>query len=170
MNKKIVFGTIAGAGALVVAGIAAPAMADDTRVTNSPSETSLDTPVVVAPEIGTGDILGGGVLGGGLLNGSAVASGNEVSGNDVSAPVLSGNDTPVLSGNDTSVEAPIGNGSGNGNSVGAEVSDIVDNTLDTSVSDLVDGTLDSSVSDLVDVDGMIDDITGAVDLDSILGD
>ncbi|TPX03756.1 hypothetical protein FJ656_15470, partial [Schumannella luteola] len=94
MNKtKIALGSTAAAAALITAGIAAPAIADDSTSidTSRSTDTSLEAPVVVAPEVGTGDVLAGGVLNGGLLNGSAIASGNDTaSGNTVTAPVASG--------------------------------------------------------------------------------
>ncbi|MCU1411323.1 MAG: hypothetical protein JWR04_2030 [Rhodoglobus sp.] len=153
ITKKTAFGATAAAAALVVVGAAAPAMASDngdwSSYAKSFSRTSTShqtTDTVVAPDV---DILGGGVLNGDVLGG-----------NDVSAPVLSGNDTAIGSGNDTA----IGNVSGNsvdGNSVG---------NVDTEVSDLVDNATGTSVSDLVDVDDILGDIGGWVDLDGMFED
>lgn len=115
----------------------------------STSHQATDT--VVAPDV---DILGGDILGGGVLNGDIA------NGNDVAAPVLSGNDTAVGSGNDTA----IGNVSGNsvdGNSVG---------NVGTEVSDIVDNATGTSVSDLVDVNDILGDIGGWVNLDGMFQD
>jgi len=154
ITKKTILGTTGvAAAAFMVAGFAAPAMADTTSshdTTSSWSQTttslldnvsaivgdiSTSSPVVVAPEIGD------------------IGSGNAVgSGNDITAPIASGNDTAIGSGNDTAV----GNNSGNGNSVGGDTS------VGSEVGDLVDGVLD--------VDGMVNDVLDDVDLNSILGD
>lgn len=139
ITKKTAFGATAAA-ALVVAGFASPAMADDsttlTKGYSSVSERVTEFPIVVAPEV---DALGGGIgndLLGGIHTGD-IGSGNAVaSGNDVTAPLLSGNETSV----------------GNGTSVSNEVGDLVD----------------SVVSDLVDVDGIVDDVTSSIDLDGML--
>lgn len=142
ITKKTAFGATAAA-ALVIAGIASPAMADDSTTTltkgySSVSERVTEIPIVVAPEVdalngGIGNDLLGGIHTGDIGSGNAVASGN-----DVTAPVLSGNETAV----------------GNGNSVSTEVSDLVDSVTD--------------VSDLVDVDGIVDDVTSSIDLDGML--
>jgi len=168
ITKKTAFGATIAAGALIVVGAAAPAMAseghgwnggDSTTSSYSKSYTSTshkntEIPVVVAPQV---DVLNGdianGILGGDILNGNAVASGNEVT-----APVASGNDTAIGSGNETA----IGNGSGNGNLSGNEVSDVVDNVTDTSVSDIV--------TDVVDVDDILGDVSGWVDLNHLFND
>jgi len=150
ITKKTILGTTGvAAAAFMVAGFAAPAMADTTSshdTTSSWSQTttslldnvsaivgdiSTSSPVVVAPEIGD------------------IGSGNAIgSGNDVTAPITA----PIASGNDTAV----GNNSGNGNSVGGDTS------VGSEVGDLVDG--------VVDVDGLVDDVLADVDLNSILGD
>lgn len=141
ITKKTAFGATAAA-ALVVAGFAAPAMADDsttlTKGYSSVSERVTEFPIVVAPEVdalngGIGNDLLGGIHTGDIGSGNAVASGN-----DVTAPLLSGNETSV----------------GNGTSVSSEVSDLVDAVTD--------------VSDLVDVDGIVDDVTSSIDLDGML--
>ena len=153
ITKKTVFGTIGVAAAgLLALGAAAPAMASTgsdstwdtttssysstswmkndahllTDLTGSIGDVSNDSPIVIAPEVGVGDILGGDIA-----SGNAVASGN-----DVTAPVASGNDTPIASGNDTSV----GNDAslGNGNSVGTEARDL--------------GNIDGTVDGMVDAD------------------
>lgn len=157
ITKKSAFGVIGVAAAgLLALGAAAPAMASTTSHHDSGSsyssaswtksythlvgDISNETPVVVAPQLGVGDVLGGGILNGGVANGD-IADGNAVaSGNDVSAPVATGNTIPVALGNDTSVA----NGSGNGNSVG------------------------TSVSHLVNVDGIVGGILDSVDLNAIL--
>lgn len=144
ITKKTAFGiTGAAAAALMVAGFAAPAMADDTAsswdhsTTSTSTSTSLadlfrtgdvsnDSPVVLAPSVDAGDVLSGNAL---------------LSGNDVSAPLASGNDTSV---SDLGTVSDIGNGSvGNGTSVsggdiGASVDDLVDGgTIGTNVDNLV---------------------------------
>jgi hypothetical protein len=180
-KKNAAFGiTGVAAATLAVAGFAAPAMADttesestwntDSSTTTEFSEYQLDlldgigyttgsfnSPLVIAPEIGVGDVASGDIA-----SGNAVASGNDVTA-PVTAPVASGNDVtaPVASGNDTAV----GNGSANGNQAGAEVSDVVDSS-----SDLTSG-ISGSVSDIVDsvdVDGMVEDVTGSLDLGGLL--
>lgn len=186
-KKNAAFGiTGVAVASLAVVGFAAPATADtesehtwdnDTSTTTEYSETQLDllrgigyttgnfaeSPFVLAPQVGVGDIASGSV--GDVASGNAVASGN-----DVTAPIVSGNETAVGSGNDTAV----GNNSGNGNSVGnvdTEVSDTVDGMVD-STNDLTSG-ISGSVSDLIDsvnVDGMVEDVTGSLDLGGILGD
>jgi len=122
ITKKTAFGlTGAAAATLMVAGFAAPAMADDTTsswdYSTTSTSTSLadlfrvgdvsnDSPVVLAPSVGTGDV----------LSGNALASGN-----DVSAPVGSGNDTAVSDIGD------IGNGTSvSGGDIGTQVDDLVD--------------------------------------------
>ena len=74
-------------------------------VSGSVGDVSNESPVVVAPQVGVGDI----------ASGDAVASGN-----DVTAPIASGNDTST------------GNDNGNGSSVGTSVSDLgnIDGTVD----------------------------------------
>jgi hypothetical protein len=148
-TKKTAFG-IAGAAAatLLTVGFAAPAMADtssDSSTTESMSSWSsvtdltndlttalstgdlFTTPVVIAPNVDTGDLSVG-----------DVASGNQ-------APIASGNEVaaPVASGNETSVTAPVasGNETGNGNSV-------ANPTTDTSVGDLT-SNIGTEVQDLV---------------------
>jgi len=143
ITKKTAFGATAAA-ALVIAGIASPAMADDSTTTltkgySSVSERVTEIPIVVAPEV---DALNGGIgnglLGGGIHTGD-IGSGNVVgSGNDATATILSGNETAV----------------GNGTSVSTEVSDLVDSVTD--------------VSGVVDVDGIVDDVTSSIDLDGML--
>ena len=159
ISKKTAFGlTGAAAATLMVAGFAAPAMADDTTTNHSADTTSTATslttglsdlfrvgdvsnssPVVLAPEVGTGDILGGDLLSGNAL----------LSGNDVQAPVASGNETPIASGNDTSVsdvlnpstsvDPSVGNGTSvSGGDIGASVDDLVDGgNIGTNVDNLV---------------------------------
>jgi hypothetical protein len=165
MNKltknTVISATGVAAAALMVGAFAAPAMAstghdwsgDNTSTSvskwysyaqHSSTDISNVSPVVVAPEVSVGDVLGGGILNGDILDGNAVASGN-----DVTAPIASGNDTAIGSGNDTA----IGNNNGNGNSVSTDVSDLVDNTLGSTV----------------DVNGLVDDIMGSIDLGAILG-
>ena len=195
ITKKTAFATTGlAAAALLTVGFAGPAMADTTSDSSSSSFTSLsdkdtrgelsskisdlistgslsnESPVVVAPEVGVGDVLGGGILtgdllGGDVLSGNAVASGNDITA-PVTAPIASGNDVtapvtaPVASGNDTSVEAPVTapitapvtapvTGGDTSTDIGAGVSDLVDS--------------------VTDVDGLIGDVTGGLGLDSVLG-
>ena len=133
ITKKTAFGlTGAAAATLMVAGFAAPAMADDSTSSWDYSTTSTSTsladlfrvgdvshsPVVLAPSVGTGD----------LLSGNALASGN-----DVTAPVASGNDTAVSDIGD------IGNGTSvSGGDIGTQVDDLVDGgNIGTNVDNLV---------------------------------
>jgi hypothetical protein len=131
ITKKTILGTTGvAAAALMVGGFAAPAMADTSHESTSTWTTtstslfeSLDrivalgdvsnsSPIVVAPEVSTGDVLSG----------------------DVTAPVASGNETSAGNGNST------GNGTsaGNGTDVSNSVDDIVDSVTDVDVSDIVD--------------------------------
>ena len=133
ITKKTAFGlTGAAAAALLVTGFAAPAMADDISSSDHYSSTSStnladlfrvgdvsnDSPIVLAPSVGTGDV----------LSGNAVASGN-----DVTAPVASGNETSVGNVSD------IGNGTSvSGGDIGANVDDLVDGgNIGTNVDNLV---------------------------------
>jgi len=131
ITKKTAFGlTGAAAATLLVAGFAAPAMADDTTSSwdNSTSTTSTnladlfrtgdvsnDSPVVLTPSVDAGDVLSGNAL---------------LSGNDVSAPVASGNETSVSDiGNGTSVS---------GGDIGTQVDDLVDGgNIGTNIDNLV---------------------------------
>jgi len=158
MTKKTAFGiTGAAAATLMVAGFAAPAMADDTTsswdYSSSTSTTSAtladlfrtgdvsnDSPIVLAPSIGD------------------VGNGNHLlSGNEVNAPVASGNETVlnnVASGNSAS-DIASGNANGNGawvsgGDIGTSVDDLVDGgDIGTSVDNLVDGDIGANVDSLV---------------------
>jgi len=145
ISKKTAFGATAAAAALVVVGAAAPAMASDngdwSSYAKSFSRTSTSHETTNTVVAPDVDILGGGILNGDIGNG-----------NDVAAPVLSGNDTAI------------GNVSGNsvdGNSVG---------NVSNDVSDLVDNATGASVSDLVDVNDILGDIGGWVDLNGMFED
>ena len=157
ISKKTAFGlTGAAAATLMVAGFAAPAMADDSTSYSADTTTtatsltaglsdlfrtgdvSNSSPLVLAPSIDAG----------GVLNGSPLLSGN-----DVQAPVASGNETPIASGNDTSVsdvlnpttsvDPNVANGSGNGNSVsGGDIGSSVDGLVDV-------GNIGTNVDNLV---------------------
>ena len=133
ITKKTVLGTTGvAAAALLVGGFAAPAMADtssDTESTWTTTNTSIlesldriigigdiSSPVVVAPDVSTGDVLSG----------------------DVTAPVGSGNDTSIGNGSGNGNSAGNGNSTGNGNSASGSVDDIVDNVTDVDVDDLLD--------------------------------
>lgn len=139
-RTKTAFGIIGvAATAALAVGVTAPAMADDSESTstiwNTTKTTELlggtydggayhggdltggdvsnESPVVVAPQVSTGDILSG------------VASGNEVGNGNV---VGSGNDTAIGSGNDTAID-------------GVDASEVVDGTVGDitgDVSDLLD--------------------------------
>ena len=149
ITKKTAFGVTGAAAAatLMVAGFAAPAMADDTTSSFDYSSTSTstnladlfrvgdvsnDSPIVLAPSVDAGDVLSGNAL---------------LSGNDVSAPIASGNDTSVSDiGNvsDVGNVSDIGNGSvGNGTAVSG-------GDIGASVDDLVDGgNISANVDNLV---------------------
>jgi len=98
----------------------------------------IHAPVVVAPEVDTGDI----------------GSGN-LSGNHTQAPILSGNETAVGSGNETNI--------GNGNAVG-NVSDVANgNHVGSGNSADVSDTFDSTVGDIAtdvttDVSHILNDV------------
>jgi len=145
MIKKTAFGATAAAAALAVVGVAAPAMASDGDYSSTSKWYSSSS----TQHTDTTTVLAPSVdvLNGDILNGNSVGSGN-----DVNAPLLSGNDTAVGNGNDTA----IGNVSGN--------------SVDTSVSDLVDNATHVSVSDLVDVDDILGDVSGWVDLSGMFED
>ncbi|MBG6055340.1 hypothetical protein IWX81_001751 [Salinibacterium sp. CAN_S4] len=174
ITKKTAFGATAAAAALVVVGIAGPAMAsDDTSDGSSKSysyNSSTEVPVLISPDV---TLLNGDNFNE-LLN---AANGNALfSGNDIQAPIASGNETAIGSGNETAV----GNVSdvANGNDVSTDVSDVVDNVTDVSdvadvsdVSDVSDVTdVTSNVSDVTsNVSDLVGDITDSVNLDGMLG-
>ena len=144
ITKKTAFGVTAATAALVVAGIAGPAMASD-DTSDSPTRSysfnsNTETPVVIAPDV---KLLNGdnfnellNALNGGIGNGNAVASGNDTA---------------------------IGNGSevANGNNV-SDTSDVSDVSDSSNVSDS-GSDVTSNASDLVG------DITDSVNLDGMLG-
>ena len=155
--KKTAFGT-AAAAALIVAGTAVPAMAGDTTEGTGYSKWSSyssqkTTDLNVSPEV---DVLGGGILNGDIGIGNAVGSGN-----DFSAPILSGNETAVGNGNETA----IGNVSGNEVSDIGNVSDV--GNVSTEVEDVVDNVTDTSLTDIVDVDDILGDVGGWVNVDGM---
>ena len=176
ISKKTAFGATAAAAALIVVGISAPAMADEGEFsfskgsqTSASERTTLFAPQVdvLGGDVLTGDILGGEALTGDIANdlvgdignGNAVASGNEVN-----APIVLGNETAVGNGNDTAI--------GNVSDV-ADVSDIGnvgDTSVGTEVSDLVDSVVGTEVSDIVDVDEILGDVGGWVDLNGMFED
>ncbi len=145
MNKKTAFGATAAAAALVVAGAAAPAMASTGDYSSvSKYFSSSDTQHTDTTTVIAPSV---DVLNGGILNGNSVGSDNSVD-----APVLSGNDTALGNGNSTAV----------GNVTGNDVS--------TSVSDLVDNVTNLSVSDIIDVNDVVGDVSGWVDLSGMFED
>lgn len=162
-SKKTAFGATAAVAALALTAVAGPAMADDdTTYTSSKSWSSYsnESPVVIAPEVGFSDVLSLGVLNGDLFSGNALASGN-----DITAPVASGNETAVGSGNDTAV----GNGSANGNDIGGDiVTDVVDDVSGGDVTSDIGGSVSDIVDGVVDVDGILEDVTGSLDLGGLL--
>lgn len=146
-SKKTAFGILGvAATAALVAGASVPAMADDHTSSADTTTTKVrileslglsnESPVVIAPQVGTGDVLSGGVA-----NGNEFGNGNVVG---------SGNDTAIGSGNDTAIDG-----------IDSTVSDVVDG----SVSDLVDGTVGDITGDL-DLGGITGDVSDLVgDLD-----
>ena len=98
-------------------------------VTGGDLHYSNESPIVVAPEVSTGDILDGGILSGNA-NGNHVGSGNEVGNGNV---VGSGNDTAIGSGNTTGITGVEG--------VDIDTSDLFDSTV---------GDITGDVSDLLD--------------------
>ena len=155
MNKKTAFGATAAAAALVVVGAAAPAMAADydysslTKSSSRTTTTHVEPTTVLAPNV---DVLGGDILGGNSVG----------SGNSVDAPLLSGNETAVANGNETA----LGNVSGNDVSTG----DVSTGDINSDVSDLVDNATDLSVGDFVDVNDILGDVGGWVDVSGIFED
>jgi hypothetical protein len=197
ITKKTAFGiTTVAAGALLVGGFAAPAMAasDTDSSTSTKSTTSsasqlndldlqalrdlafssgdltANTPLVLAPSVGN---IGGGDLNvGDIASGNPIASGNEITAPvtaPVEAPIASGNETALGSGNDTAV----GNGSANGNT--ADVSDVVTDVVDvpTEVSDVVEAPVQAPVEAPVAVSpetgtDLGSELTDVVDVEGIL--
>lgn len=187
-TRMTAFGiTGAAATALIIGGVIAPAQADDTSTdtrTSTSSDSSTDSSQsqidlindlfnvgdldatgngVLGNDTNLGGVANGGVLNGGVVDGPLVedsltsdvgdvASGNETANGNA---IGSGNDTPIASGNDVTapvdapvtapVDAPVG--SGNDSDLGG-----------TNVDDI--GT---------DVEGLVDDITGDLDLGGLLG-
>jgi hypothetical protein len=146
-SKKTAFGIFGvAATAALVAGTTMPAFADDTNVSTSQDTTTTKTrildqlglsnesPILIAPEVGTGDVLSGNA------NGNHVGSGNETANGNV---VGSGNESVVGSGNTTAVEG-IGDVTNNVGDVTANVSDIT-----AHVEDLT-GDISNDVNDLLD--------------------
>jgi hypothetical protein len=157
-RKKTAFGILGvTATAALALGATAPAMADDSESTstiwNTTKTTELlggtydggdytggditggdvsnESPVVVAPQVHTGDILSG------------IASGNEVGNGNV---VGSGNDTAIGSGNDTAVDG-----------VDVDTSDLFDSTVGDITGD-ISGDVSDLLDDLdVSLDGMFED-------------
>lgn len=164
ITKKTAFGAIAATAGLVVVGIAAPAVADNSGdgigstwySQQSSYRAHNESPVVVAPEVGDVDVLGGGILSGGALNGD-IANGNEIA-----APIASGNETAIGNGNETAI------GSGSDVSV-SDVGTVTDG-IDAGVSDVLNDVVDGAVSDVVDVDEILGDVSGWVDLDAMFED
>lgn len=146
-SKKTAFGILGvAATAALVAGVTAPAMADDsTTSTWSEYTTTLtgaltggdlgfsnESPIVIAPEVSTGDVLGGDIL-----------SGNETGNGNV---VGSGNDTAIGSGNTTGIDG-----------VDIDASDLFDSTVGD-----ITGNVTGQVSDILDsvdasLEGMFED-------------
>jgi len=166
MTKKTAFGiTSVAAAAVMVAGFAAPAMADDTtsEYSSSTSATSLtsslsdlfrsgdvSSPIVLAPSV------------------SDIGNGALLSGNDVSAPVSA----PIASGNDTSV-GDIGNVSDVANPSVGDIAGGSVETGDVTGGDISGGDIGTSVDDLVDggdiganVDNLVGDILGDLNLEN----
>lgn len=139
-TKKTAFGILGvAATAALVAGASVPAMADDHDSSTSATHTmteilrTLDlsnaSPIVIAPQVGTGDILGGDIL-------SNNGNGNQVGNDNV---VGSGNDTTVGSGNTTGIDG-----------VDIDASDLFDSTV---------GNITGEVSGLLDdVDLMLNNL------------
>ncbi|HWR85182.1 MAG TPA: hypothetical protein VN200_04210 [Rhodoglobus sp.] len=173
--KKTAFGT-AAAAALIVAGTAAPAMAsgghgsgdysysyDKTSISKWSSYESHKT-TTIAPNVE--------VLNGDILNGNSVGSGNETN-----TPILSGNETAIGNGNETAVGnvSDSGNGNAIGNVVGNETGNVTGNDVASEnlngnhVSDVVDIVTETSVKDVVDVDDVLNDVSGWVDIDGMFG-
>lgn len=145
MNKKTAFGTAATAAALIVVGAAAPAMASDgdySSISKWSSRATSSTTDTTTVFAPSVDVLNGD-----LLNGHSLGSGNELN-----APLLSGNDTALGNGNTT------------------ELGNITGNDVSTSVSDVVDNATHTSVSDIIDVNDVLGDVSGWVDLSSIFED
>lgn len=147
-QKKTALGILgATAATAFVLGATAPAMADDTTQSWSSDTTetktrileslgiSNESPVVVAPEVSTGDVHTGDIL-------SGILSGNEV-----------GNGNVVGSGNDAAI--------GSGNETGLNVSDLVDGDVGDITNDLGLGDVTSDLG--VDVSDLLDSIDVSLD-------
>ena len=115
-----------------------------TKSSSRTTTTHVEPTTVLAPNVE--------VLGGDILGGNSVGSGNSVD-----APLLSGNETAVGNGNETA----LGNVSGN---------DVSTGDINSDVSDLVDNATDLSVSDFVDVNDILGDVGGWVDVSGIFED
>jgi hypothetical protein len=172
--KKTAFGT-AAAAALIVAGTAAPAMASGgwshsggdysydydktTTSINKWSSYESHKTTTISPEVN--------VLNGDILNGN-------LSGNETNTPILSGNETAVGNGNETAIGnvSDSGNGNAVGNVVGNETGNVTGNDVlsENHVSDVVDNVTETSVKDIVDVDDIIGDVSGWVNVKGIFED
>ena len=145
MIKKTAIGATAAVAALAVVGVAAPAMASEGDYSSITKHfASSSTKHTTTNTVIAPEVS---VLNGDILNGNAVGSGNEAN-----VPLLSGNDTAVGNNNDTA----IGN--------------VTDNDVSSEVSDLVDNVTHTSVSDIVDVNDIIGDVSGWVDLKGVFED
>jgi len=150
MNKKTAFGITGVAATLLVAGFAAPAMADDTTSLSETTSSTSTTATSLSDLFRTGDVSSPIVLAPSV---SDIGNGALLSGNDVSAPIDAPISAPIASGNDTSVSdignvsdvanpstttGPIETGSVNGGDIGTNVDDLVDGgNIGTNVDNLV---------------------------------
>jgi len=148
MNKKTAFGITGVAATLLVAGFAAPAMADDTTSLSEYTSSTSTTATSLSDLFRTGDVSSPIVLAPSV---SDIGNGALLSGNDVSAPVEAPISAPIASGNDTSVGDIAGGSIETGDISGGDISG---GDVGTTVDDLVDGgnigtNVDTLVGDIL---------------------
>ena len=155
MNKKTAFGITGVAATLLVAGFAAPAMADDTTSLSETTSSTTTTATSLSDLFRSGDVSSPIVLAPSV---SDIGNGALLSGNDVSAPVAAPISAPIASGNDTAV-------SDVANPTVSDVANPSVETGDVTGGDISGGDIGTSVDDLVDggnigtnVDNLVGDI------------
>ena len=150
MNKKTAFGITGVAATLLVAGFAAPAMADDTTSLSEYTSSTSTTATSLSDLFRSGDVSSPIVL---APTVSDIGNGALLSGNDVSAPVTAPVEAPIsapiASGNETAV-SDIANPSGSVETGDVNGGDVNGGDIGTSVDDLVDGgSIGTNVDTLV---------------------
>ncbi|KGJ77524.1 hypothetical protein GY21_07845 [Cryobacterium roopkundense] len=173
ITKRIaVFGaTGAAASALIIGGLVAPAQADSLDRTSTTTSTVTDSSSdqehtdLFNGATGNGvlgnDVANGGVANGGLVNGGVGNGSLNPEVGDVASGTELGNGNAVASGNDISVDAPVT--APITAPVEAPVEAPVGNGTTTDVDGVDTGNIDS------DVNNLVDDVLGDIDLNSIFG-